>query len=286
MKDPMVYVERFCRKHPNFGIPNLMLYIAIGNLSIYLLDMFSGNRFSPLLAFSREAIFHGQIWRLVTFVFISESGDMFFRGSGVFFVAVTAYFYYWIGKLLEREWGLARFTCFYLMGVLLNVAFGLVVGYADMYYVNLSLFLAFAVLYPDLQVLLFFIIPVKVKWLAWIFSGFFAVNILMSLLGRDLFGALLPVVAIFNFLLFFYEDFIALFGYKKQQFLHQHSPQTINFRKATKTIYETRGYLHKCAVCGLTDADDPKMDFRYCSKCTGGTYCYCSKHIRDHAHIT
>lgn len=279
-------VDKFCRDHPNFGIPNLMLYIAVLNVGVYLIDTFSGNTFSALLDFDRSAILHGQIWRLVTFVTIPQAGDfLFFRGSGIFFVVISAYFYYWIGSLLEREWGTTRFTVFYLMGVLLNILFGFVAGYASMYYVNLSLFFAFAVLYPDLQVLLFFILPVKVKWLAWIDAALFAWSILSALLAGSIVGTLLPIVAIFNFLLFFWEDFMDAVGYRKRRFRHQHSKQTINFKKAARTVYETKGYIHKCAVCGITDADDPNMEFRYCSKCTGGTYCYCKAHIQNHAHI-
>ena len=279
-------VEKFCREHPGFGIPNLMLYIAVANVAIYVLDTFSMYTFSALLDFSRSAILHGQIWRLITFVFLPQSGDfLFFRGSGIFFVVLSAYFYYWIGSLLEREWGTTRFTVFYLMGVILNVLFGLVTGYASIQYVNLSLFFAFAVLYPDLQVLLFFILPVKVKWLAWIDAALFAVDIVTALLAGSMIRALLPLLAIFNFFLFFWEDFIDALGYQQRRFEHQHSKQTINFKKAAQSAYEKKGYIHKCAVCGITDTEAPHMEFRYCSKCTGGTFCYCSEHIHNHQHI-
>lgn len=278
-------VEKFCRNHPNLGIPNLMLYIAVANVAIYLLDTFSRYAFSALLDFDRAAVLHGQIWRLVTFVFLPQSGDfLFFRGTGIFFVVLSAYFYYWIGSLLEREWGTTRFTVFYLMGVLLNIVFGLIAGYASIHYVNLSLFFAFAVLYPNLQVLIFFILPVKVKWLAWIDAALFIIDIVFSLLNGYWIGALLPIVAIFNFFLFFWEDFMEAAGYRKRRFQHRHSPQTINFKRATKDAYEKKGYIHKCAVCGKTDTECPDMEFRYCSKCNG-YYCYCMDHISNHTHI-
>ena len=179
------WIDKFCRAHPNFGIPNLMLYIAVGNVVIYLLDTFSlGVGISAFLDFSRYDIFHGQLWRLVTFVFLPQSGDfLFFKGSGIFFVVLSAYFYYWIGNLLEREWGTARFCVFYLGGVVLNIVYGLITGYASMHYINLSLFFAFAVLYPDMQVLLFYILPVKVKWLAWIDAALFALDVVSCLLA-------------------------------------------------------------------------------------------------------
>ena len=116
------WLDKFCARHPKFGIPNLMLYIAVGNVAIYLIDLFSmgGLSLASILSFSRSAILHGQIWRLVSFVFLSESGDLlFFRGTGIFFVLISAYFYWWIGSLLEREWGTTKFTVFYLGGVVL-----------------------------------------------------------------------------------------------------------------------------------------------------------------------
>ena len=236
-----------------------------------------------MLTFVPYYIFHGQIWRLVTFIFVPE-------GSNLLFVAISLYFYYFIGNALEREWGSARFTVFYGIGVLVNIAVGLVLSFlyglnypwpvVSMYYINMSLFFAFAALYPDLQVLLFFIIPVKVKWLAWIDAAFFAWSILSSLFHLNWVGVVLPVVAILNFLLFFSSDAARIFGRVR----HRTSRQTINFKKATKEAKKDKGYLHKCAVCGITDADDPNMEFRYCSKCSG-YYCYCMDHINNHVHI-
>ena len=159
------WLDRFCAKHRNLAVPNLMLYIVIGNVIVFVLDMFSRYSFSHMLTFVPYYIFHGQIWRLVTFIFVPE-------GSNLLFVAISLYFYYFIGNALEREWGSARFTVFYGIGVLVNIAVGLVLSVlyglnypwpvVSMYYINMSLFFAFAALYPDLQVLLFFIIPVKV----------------------------------------------------------------------------------------------------------------------------
>lgn len=280
------WLDRFCAKHPRFGIPNLMLYIAIGNVAIYLIDLFSMGRISlaSALCFDISAILHGQVWRLFTFVFISMSGDLLMRGTGIFFVAISAYFYWWIGSLLEQEWGTTKFTVFYLGGVLLNILFGLVAGFADMYYVNLSMFFAFATLYGDMQVLLFFLIPIKVKWLAWIDGALFAWAVLSNLIAGFWLGALLPVVAILNFFIFFWQDFRYLFARAKRR----SSPTVISFKKAQKQAKkkarETGGYTHKCAVCGITDADDPTMEFRYCSKCDG-YYCYCANHINNHVHI-
>ncbi len=276
------WLDKFCAKHPKFAIPNLMLYIAIGNIAVYLIDLFSMGGFSlaSTLSFNRYAILHGQIWRLVSFVFISESGDLLLRGTGIFFVLVSAYFYWWIGSLLEREWGTTKFTLFYLGGVALNILYGMLTGYTSIAYVNLSMFLAFATLYPDMEILLFMILPVRVKWLAWIDAALFVWAVVSNLLVGNWIGALLPVVAILNYLIFFWPDFQYLFAKAKRRT----SPQTINFKKAQKELRERRRYLHKCSVCGVTDQDDPGMEFRYCSKCSG-YYCYCANHINNHVHV-
>ena len=274
MKSFDTWLDRFCRKYPRFSLPNLMMYVVIGNALVYLLDQFSRGTFSLLLYFSRSAIFRGEIWRLLTFVFVPDYFD------SVLFLALSLYFYYFIGSSLEREWGSQRFTVFYFMGVALNIVTGLLTGYASMTYVNLSLFFAFATLYPDTQFLLFFIIPVKAKWLAWVDAAIFGWGIISSLIWGPRLYALVPVVAILNYILFFWSDFSYLLG----RFRHRHSRQTVNFKSAQKAAKEHKGYLHKCAVCGKTDTEYPDLEFRYCSKCNG-YYCYCIDHINNHVHI-
>lgn len=279
------WLDRFCNKHSKFGIPNLMTVIVAGTVLVYLLDMFSGSGYSiyNLFAFSSSAILHGQVWRLITFVFIPLSGDPFS-------LLLSLYFYWWIGSSLEREWGTAKFSVFYGMGVLLNIILGLVMGFffgnasVTITYVNLSLFFAFATLYPDLRVLLFFIIPIKVKWLAWIDAAIFLWGVLSSLLTLNWVGAIVPLVAILNYFLFFWSDISDFIRTRARRAKYQNSRQTVNFKSATRKAQEQKGYLHKCAVCGKTDADYPDEEFRYCSKCNG-YYCYCSEHLNSHVHI-
>lgn len=284
------WLDRFCYRHPKLSIPGLMKYVVIGNVLIYLLDMFSMNGVglaSALLRFDAASILHGQVWRLVTFVFVP------YGSQNIFFLAITLYFYYFIGTALEREWGAGKFTVFYLFGILLNILVGFLVGSASMYYVNMSMFFAFATLYPDLQFLLFFLIPVKAKWLAWFDAAYFAVVILRTLLSGHILLALLPVVAIFNYVLFFSADIADRIGYIKRRTGYQAKARrsrpaggakTINFHDAQQHVKQKQGYLHKCAVCGKTDVTDPDMEFRYCSKCNG-YYCYCADHINNHVHV-
>ena len=122
MRSIDTWLDRFCYKHPRFGIPNLMTIIVAGNVLVYLLDMFSMGRvsLSYLLAFIPEAVLHGQIWRLVTFVFVPSTRSVL--------LLVELYFYWFIGSSLEREWGTTKFTVFYIMGLLLNIVVGMLLG--------------------------------------------------------------------------------------------------------------------------------------------------------------
>ena len=198
MRSIDTWLDRFCYKNPRLGIPDLMKYVVIGNIVVYLLDMFSGYACSAMLAFIPAGILRGQIWRLVSFIFVPPTG------YGAIGLALFLYMYYMIGNMLEREWGTTKFTLYYGIGVAANIVVGLVLtliygpnhpyAVVDITYLNMSLFLAFAALYPDLRFLLFFIIPVKAKWLAWIDLAFFALSILSSLLRFYWVGVIVPNV--------------------------------------------------------------------------------------------
>ncbi len=266
-------IDRFCYKHPNFGISNLMMYVVIGNLLVYVLDLASNSYCSAMLYFSRYYILQGEVWRLVTYIFVPT-------GSSVLWMAISLYCYYIVGSAMERQWGSGKFTIFYLSGMVINIIFGMIVGYASAYYIHMSIFFALATIFPDVQFLLFFIIPVKAKWLAWLDAAYFIYNVLAGTFPYNL----LPLVAILNYLLFFGESLFEWAGNLLGMQRHRHSRNTTNFKKAAKKIQQDRGYMHKCAVCGKTDVSDPELEFRYCSRCQG-YYCYCMEHINAHIHI-
>ena len=163
MKNLRNRFERFCYSHRSWGIPNLMLYISIGSAIVYLLNMFDRSyTLYNALCFDRELIFQGQIWRLITYVFTYDAGSLLFTAVGLLC-------YFSLGRAIENSWGAFRFNLFYFTGVVLQDIFCLVFdqfGLASAYYLNLSLFLSFATMYPSTQFLLLFFIPVK----AWIFA--------------------------------------------------------------------------------------------------------------------
>lgn len=283
-------VERFAYKHPRFGIPNLMRVIVIGNILVYLLAMFSNQSAVSFLEFNLAGLLRGEVWRLVTFIFVPNDFNPFF-------LMISLYFFYWIGMMLERDWGTAKFSLYYLSGAVLTlltaVAASLISGntgytVSGTGYINLSMFFAFAMLYPDAQVLLFFIIPVKMKWLAWADGALFALGVVSSLFQGDLPGALLPIIALLNFFVFFWPRIADAVSSRQRQVKHQNAHQTIQFKHAARQQErkaQEQGYHHKCCVCGRTDADYPDLQFRYCSKCAG-YHCFCQDHIFNHVHFT
>ena len=254
-------IDRFCALHPRFGVPGLMRNIIGANVIIYLLSMFAQAGTLDFLALDTSAVFRGEIWRVVTYALIPS-----YSGIWIIFALL---FYYWLGEALERLWGSAKFTIYYLSGVLLTAAAVLLaalvsntqyyVAGAD--YVNSALFFAYAMTYPDAMVQIMFIIPIKMKWLAWIEGALYALSVVSALIMGAWGAALIPVVALLNFFVFFAPDFQR----KADQVRARNRPQAVQFRKAVHIQQKERGYNHKCCVCGKTDAEYPDMQFRYCS---------------------
>ena len=282
-------VQRFCAAHPRFGIPNLMRVIVIGNVAVYVLMLLTqANDANALsfLTFNLNALLHGEVWRLVTFVFVPDY-------TSPFALVISLDFYYWIGSTLERQWGTAKFNLYYISGALLTVLgvvlASLITGNpyltaAGTGYVNLSMFFAFAFLFPDTTVLLFFILPVRMKWLAYLDGALFAFDIIKAIGAHNWAGVVLPIVALLNFAVFIWPEV----HYLKERAKYQNSRKTVQFRQAQQQQAkqaQQQGYRHKCAVCGRTDTDYPDLQFRYCSKCVG-YHCFCQDHIFNHVHFT
>ena len=280
MKDPMRLVERFVYKHPRFGIPNLIRYICLGNVLFWILGVLLRNyTLLSYITFDAAAILHGQVWRLVSFMFYPVSGSLIFA-------LIAIYFYYWMGSTLEQYWGAGRFTVFLLLGWAFTVVFGFLVYFITGSspsitgnYLYLSMFFAFATLFPDMQVLLFFLIPIKMKWLALVDAAFFVYSIVANMAAFP--ANLLPLVALLNYFVFFGAELWSLRPRKA-------SETVVNFRRESARIRREQKqelYRHKCAVCGRTDVSNPELEFRYCSRCAG-YHCFCQEHINNHIHFT
>lgn len=286
-------IDRFCNKHRGFGIPRLMLYIVILTAIVFLVG---GTGLHFFLRFHPEAIFRGQIWRLITWIFIPTGAGTGF--GGIFFTALMLYFYYFIGSTLEREWGTPKFTVYYLFGMLLNILYALIVWliFGTVFlltpmFLNLSMFFAFAVLFPDFTIRLFLIIPIKIKWVALFNAAFFIFNIISGIINAITTGSLIPGLVIAFLPLIAILNFILICGGDLASYLRpltaRNAPQVVNFRQAAKKAKKDladKPYRHKCAVCGKTDTEYPNLEFRYCSQCNG-YHCFCSEHINNHIHF-
>lgn len=275
--------ERFCYRNRGKGIPNLMLYIVLGNAVVYLISAMAGNyTLYYLLRFNRTAILQGQVWRLITY-------PLTLMNSNILFMLISLLCYYSLGSAMERLWGTFKFNLFYFSGVLLMDLYGMIFGCnADVYYLNMSLFLGFATLYPQSGFLLFFIIPVK----AWVFALFDLAVIFIGLFQTPFTAYnLFPLVALGNYFLFFGKDVLNVVPLSWQNKLRKlfrkapKQPKVIQFHVSQQPKKADKpAYTHKCTVCGRTDVSDPELEFRYCSKCNG-YYCYCEDHINNHTHI-
>lgn len=283
-------IDRFCLTHPRFGIPRLMLYIVIGNVIVYLFGLMdTTHTLFSLLYFDPALFCRGQVWRLVTFVLVPTNT------SGIFWLAISLYFYYFIGSTLEQAWGSGKFTIYYVGGIVLTALYSLILYWisgmrviVSASYLNLSLFFAFATLWPEQRVLLFFIIPVKMKWLAWVDAAFFLFSIVGLLLQGQVALALVPVVAMLTYLIFCGEWLFDMLRPGRMKGRVRQQARTVQFKQAARKVQreqQTKGFTRQCAVCGRTDTDNPGLEFRYCSRCAG-YHCFCADHINNHIHFT
>ena len=291
MKNLRRNFERFCYQNRSKGIPNLMLYITVGTAIVYFLSLVDeSNTLYYALCFDRDLILQGQLWRLITFVFTHNAGNIL-----VMLISLLCYFT--LGRAMENIWGTFRFNLFYLTGVVMMDIFCMIFGgfRADVYYLNMSLFLGYATLYPNAGFLLFYIIPVK----AWIFALLDLVLTFVEVIQLTAAGLfpynLYPLIALANYFLFFGKDVVNVIPLSWRinagRLFKKKSPKktgTVPFPTAgsyeATTAKVKEPYTHKCTVCGRTDVSNPELEFRYCSRCNG-YHCYCEDHISNHTHI-
>ena len=283
----MNFLNKMERKIGKYAIPNLMIYLIAAYCIGFVIYTVNPN-FMLMLTLSPYHILHGQVWRLITWILMPTD-------TRVFSLLIMALLYYQLGSALERSWGTFRFNVYIFGGMLFTVigAFILYGIYAvagtgnletislissltfTTNYINLTIFLAFAVMYPEMQILLFFIIPVKMKWMAVVYAVLIAINLILTSWG----GRIAIIMSILNFLIFF----LSTRNYRRV------SPKEIHRKQVFKAQMREprRGSMvtkHKCAVCGRTELDDPNLEFRFCSKCDGN-YEYCQDHLFTHQHI-
>ena len=286
----MNWLDKLERKLGRFAIPNLTVYLMICYVIGFMLWNLAAMNLIPAevigyLTLELALILRGQVWRLITWLVVPPSSNLI---SLVFFVLL----YYSLGTALERTWGVFRYNVYIFSGLLFTVlaVFGLyafyyfaygfempmsVLGMAGSNYVTLSIFLAFAAIYPEMEVLLYFILPIKMKWMALVY---------VAIAGYDFInGNIVTRVVIGTSLLNFVIFFLSSRNFKR--FGPGEQARKAKFKKQSRPhMTYTNGAHHRCAVCGRTELDDPCLEFRYCSKCNGN-YEYCQDHLFTHEHV-
>lgn len=312
-------MSNFEKKFGKYAIRNLTLVLIVCYAIGYLFETLAPAMMNYLYLDVYQIIHHFQIWRLFTWIIAPP-------GSFSFWTLIMLYFYYSLGSSLERTWGVYKYNLYLFSGILFTVAgafllylgtyavFGDTAGAVEVlsrsysqqfstYYINMSIFLAFAATFPDAAVFLFFFIPIKVKYLGMIYGAMlvyeFVTYLRYSFTNIAYFGfCVVIIVSLLNFVVFFLmqrkkliaaskrmQDFTRAMkrardpynmGTTSSQREFQSKPQN-----APKMNKVTR---HKCAICGKTDISDPDMSFRFCSKCNGN-YEYCEEHLFTHKHV-
>lgn len=298
--------DKMERKLGKFAIPHLMNYLIGGYILGYCLLLGQSITGMPYLSFMTldpYQFLHGtpipQIWRIITWVLIPPFGTGFLN----FILGVIMMIFYWqLGNVLERTWGTFRFNVFIWSGILFTVigAFLLYAFYAGQgysigtlqtvsyvnsqsfstNYINLSIFLAFALCYPDMTVMLYFIIPIKMKWMSLIY----AVITVYEFIRYGAATRVAIIASVLSFLIFY------LSTRESYHVSFRQAERRRKFRQFTKDFGpggssgKEQKPRHKCCICGRTDLTNPELEFRYCSKCNGN-YEYCQDHLYNHVHV-
>lgn len=288
-------LQRFLQK---YAVSNLSLVIIMCYGFGYLLQYVNAS-FLNYLTLNPYAICHGQIWRLVTWVLVPPDT------SNILFIVIAMMFYYSIGTSLERVWGTYTYNVYIWLGIGITIIgafvvmavsyilagtagisltgesaaayFAAISRYFSTYYVNMSIFLAYALTFPDAVVLLWFIIPVKVKWLGVLYGVLLAWDFVSTAMRGGWFVCVAMAASLANFLIFW------LRSGKMRRFSPRERKRRADFTDASKMRPKAGQARHRCAICGRTELDDPTLEFRYCSRCEGN-YEFCQDHLFRHQH--
>ena len=280
----MNWLDKLERKLGRYAIPNLTVYLLAG----YVIG-FAVMNFMPSLlnwlTLEPGLVIRGQVWRIISLVLIPPSTNLI---SLIFLVLL----YYSLGSALERTWGTFRYNVYIFSGILFTVVAAFLlygalyliygvefslssVGLISTNYITMSIFLAFAAIYPDMEVLLYFILPIKMKWMALVYAAMAVYYFIQGGLATRVAIA----ASLLNFVIFF------LSSRNMRRFGPREQARKAKFKKQSRPhMTYAGGARHRCAVCGRTELDDPNLEFRFCSKCRGN-YEYCQDHLFTHEHV-
>jgi hypothetical protein len=255
----MSWLNRLEKRLGWIAVPGLLRYVAVLNAVVFLLYKWDPH-YLTLIDLDPNAVMQGQVWRLVTYIFIPQLGGGLFGTPDWFNAAFFVFFLVWVGDRLEQTWGPFKLTLYFLIGMIGTTiaAFFFGARFSNSMLIT-SLFFAFARFFPDVVIFLFYILPLKVKWIAW---GYAVILFWQFLVGTMAFRSAV-LVALANYLIFFGPEFLR----------EARQRQGVSSRRRR---YESnsRGEaepLHKCAACGATELSDSNLEFRVARD--GEEYC-------------
>jgi hypothetical protein len=259
----MSFINKLEPKFKKFAIPNLTYYLIAGQVIVFILSSFRPESLGILLLKGNNVL-SGEVWRIFTFLFFPITTDYFWS-------IFVWYLYYLYGTGLEKNWGAFRYNLYVFLSVLGTVVASFI--FPDLAFTNIylytSIFLAFSYLYPDFTLHIFLILPVKVKWLAYLAWG----GMILSFFGGSLSSKILVLISVANFLIFFGKDLFYSFRLRAR-----------GKTQKSGSLLKKEKPDHVCVVCKKNEISDPNMEIRYCNKCNPES-CYCEKHINKHKHI-
>ncbi len=291
------FIRSLEQKIGRFAVKNLTVYMIVLYITGYFLQLLAGNVLDAYFSLDIYQITRGQIWRVVSWLFMPP------ERLGIFTIFMLL-LYYMLGTSLERVWGSFRYNLFIFSGIIFTIIGAVIVYiimavmvsrvgsissdvalsafsrnaglYYSTYYINTSIFLAYASIFPNEKLYFYFLIPIKIKWLA----ALELATMLVYFIRGNLITRITLIAALLNVALYIVANIEA----KKSGGVN------VNKVKRKKSDYikivnsTAVEYKHKCAVCGRTDVSNPELEFRYCSKCNG-VYEYCNDHLFTHEHI-
>jgi hypothetical protein len=268
-------LARLERRLGRYAIPNLVGFIVGGMAIVWVLSLAKPD-YQDHLALDIRAVRHGEVWRLVTFLFIPPP-------SSSLWILINLYFTWWVGSSLEQNWGAFKFNAYYVVGAIGTVIAAIVAGPATNFWLDASLFLAFATVFPDVKILLFFIIPIKVKWLGIVAVVGIAYAGVMGGWGTR--GSIVASLA--NYVIFFGEHWYAV--YKGHAVIGRQKTRRESLRAGARDVAgEPKSAdasvfgQRSCAICGSREADGADIRVCSCEKCGGQNRTLCLEHARNH----
>jgi hypothetical protein len=256
-------LARLERRIGRYAIPNLILYVVGGMAVVWVLSQWRPYVVGRL-ALDMDAVRRGEVWRLVTFLLIPPP-------SSPIWILVNLYFTWWVGSSLEQHWGALKFNVYYFIGAVGTIAAALIAGATSNMWLDASLFLAFATIFPDVTILLFFILPVKVKWLGLLAAA----GIAFALATAQWDTRASIIAALVNYILFFGGHWRQV--WRQRGIAVRQKARREQFR-SNAPVFGQR----VCAICGAREADGTDIRVCSCGKCGGQPRSLCLAHARNH----